>query len=195
MGVIQNAMNQLLGTASIAARLSPSYETKQKLYESKQNMKRYKKQAAAIQSKTGVITQEEATIAEKLGTNIVEESAKRFELDPTSENLAKHEQNVKAAQQQKQEYGKALSSPQGETWVTPADPDEIRIEQANLKAAQKSAVKQKAKRNFKDYLKNIEIQGGGKVGDLPPQLQEKIAAQYSKEKRKSIMDSMDKEKK
>ena len=45
-----------------------------------------------------------------------------------------------------------------------------------------------------NYLKKIEIQGGGKVGDLPEPIQKKIAVQYSKEKRKSIMDSMDKEK-
>lgn len=185
----------MIGTVGIAARLSPDYEIKQELYKSKQSMDRSKKQAMAIEAKTGDVTKAEADVASKIRTNILEESARRFELDPTSENLAKHEQNVKAAEMQKQAYEKELASPQGQTSIIPADPDEIRIEQANIKAAQKSANKQTTKRNFMNYLKNIQIQSGGKVGDLPESIQKKIAAQYSKKERKSIMDSMDKEKK
>lgn len=31
MGVIQNAINQMIGTTAIAARLAPGYETRQEL--------------------------------------------------------------------------------------------------------------------------------------------------------------------
>lgn len=45
MGIIQNAINQTIGTVGVAARLSPEYEQKQKEYEKKQSLKSLNKQA------------------------------------------------------------------------------------------------------------------------------------------------------
>lgn len=185
MGVIQNAINQMIGTASIAARLSPGYETKQELYK----LAKQEKALSSQQKSLPLVDYEELdkgeTIAAKQHKEILEKQAKisqrQFELNPTKESMRKA-------------FFARSGAGEGPLFTLPADPDEIRQEQANIKAAQKSEAKQKTRRNFMNYLKNIEIQGGGKVGDLPEPMQKKIAAQYSQAKRKSIMDSMDKEK-
>ena len=185
MGVIQNAMNQLLGTASIAARLSPNYETKQELHKLGKQEKALGLQQKSLPTISADEFNEGKTIAAKQHKEIlqkqVEVAQRQFELEPTKESMRK----VSLARS---------GAGEGPLFTLPTDRDEIRQEQANIKAAQKSETKQKTKRNFMNYLKNIEVQGGGKVGDLPEPIQKKIAAQYSKEKRKYIMDSMDKEK-
>ncbi len=185
MGVIQNAMNQLLGTASIAARLSPNYETKQELHKLGKQEKALSLQQGSLPLVDYDELNEGKTIAAKQHKEVLEKQAevaqRQFELNPTKESM------------RKASFARSGAG-EGPLFTLPADPDEIRMEQANLKAAQKSETKQKTRRNFMNYLKNIEIQGGGKVGDLPEPMQKKIAAQYSQAKRKSIMDSMDKEK-
>lgn len=190
MGIIQNALNQTINTVGIAARLSPGYETKQELYKTKKEMSGYKKLAKTIEAKQGPVTQAEANIATNLGTSIELASAKRLALDPTEKNLAAYEQNVKAAEEQKKAYEKALGP-----IVTPADPDEILQEQAMLKAAQQQENKKTQKRNFKDYLGKLESSLGGAVGDLPANVQKEIAKQYTSSQRKELMDKIDKESK
>lgn len=179
MGIIQNAINQMIGTVGIAARLSPGFETKQELYKLGKQEKNLSMQQEALEPINYNEVKEGKTINAQQHHEVLKKQAevaqKQFELAPTKESMRKATVARNAARQ--------------------ADPNEIRMKQANIKAAQKSEAKQKTKRNFMNYLKNIEIQGGGKVGDLPQPIQKKIAAQYSKEKRKFIMDSMDKEKK
>ena len=59
------------------------------------------------------------------------------------------------------------------------------IKQQEAKIAQR--------RNFMSYLAQQSTSLGGTVGDLPIQLQEKIASQYSKSQRRTMMNRMDKE--
>lgn len=173
MGVIQNAMNQMLGIASAVARLSPNYETNQELHKLGKQEKALSLQQKLLPTISPDEVNKGKTIAAKQHKEILEKQAevaqRQFELKPTKESM------IKAS-------------------LARYSADEIRQKQSNIKAAQKSETKQKTRRNFMNYLKNIEIQGVGKVGELPQPIQKKIAAQYSKEKRKYIMDSIDKEK-
>ena len=41
MGILQNAVNQIFGTAAIATKLSPEFETKQKEFKAKQDLKSF----------------------------------------------------------------------------------------------------------------------------------------------------------
>lgn len=186
MGVIQNAINQMIGTAGLAARLSPGYDTRQELHQLSKQEKALSLQKKALPN----ISPEEYEAGESVHARQIQEltskqadvAQRQFELKPSKENMRK--------------AAFARSTVTNEPLMTfQADPDEIRMEQANLKAAQKSETRQKTRRNFMDYLRNIEIQGGGKVGDLPQSIQKKIAAQYPKKDRQSIMNQMDKEKK
>lgn len=182
MGVIQNAINQMLGTVGVAARLSPGYETRQELHKLRKQEKALNLQQEALPSIDGDEMEEGRTIAAKQHKELLEKQAdvaqRQFELKPTKENMRK---------------ATFARSGAGEDplFVIPADPEEIMMEQANMKAAEKSTTRQTQKRNFMNYLKNIEIQGGGTVGDLPPHLQKVIAKQYTKSERKQLMDKGD----
>lgn len=179
MGVIQSAINQALGTAGIVARLSPEYETKQELYKL-----RKEEQVLSKQSEAAKLVGKEATDPDLI-RNIgdvkereMELAKKKFQLDPTEENF-------QATVQKQQSY---RSFNKYEELM-------MRQQEAMQNVANKQDAKQTQRRNFMDYLKNIELQGGGKVGELPPKMQQVIAKQYSKQERKSIMDLQDKEKK
>lgn len=170
MGVIQNALNQMVGTIGVAARLDPNFEKRAELADIKNKMAGYKKQAGAIQNLQGDITKEEAQIAGNLASNITTASERRLELDPTGTNLERHKQNLKAAEELKTAYSEAMK-----------------------KVASKQDTQKTQKRNFKDYLRRLEIAGGGTVGELPKHAQNAIAKQYSRKERKELMDRMDSE--
>lgn len=74
-----------------------------------------------------------------------------------------------------------------------------RMEKANLKSLEIQKAKLKAKdnisnkrRSFKDYLNKMPTSLGGKVGDLPIDIQKTIAKKFNKYQRKKIMDIEDK---
>lgn len=69
-----------------------------------------------------------------------------------------------------------------------------RQNEQTAKVAEIQEAKKTQKRNFMDYLKNLEVQGGGTVGQLPPKVQESIAKQYSTSEKEKLMDTIDKEK-
>lgn len=142
MGVIQNAINQMLGTVGLAARLSPDYETKQELH------KLGKKETAISmqQESLGPIDYEEfeegKTIAAKQHHEILEKQAevaqKQFELEPNKESMKK------AA------FARSAAG-QGPLMTFKADPEEIMMEQANIEAAQKAERKLKQTKNRKSF--------------------------------------------
>lgn len=98
MGAIQNAINQTLGTAAIAGRLSPGLEKQQELRDIKKAMAGYKKQANTLDSEAAgkPLSDEILNLDESLGRNIVEKSQRRFELDPSKENYDKLQNNINA---------------------------------------------------------------------------------------------------
>lgn len=69
-----------------------------------------------------------------------------------------------------------------------------RQEEAIKKVKENQAAQKKQRRNFKEYLKQQPIAGGGNVGQLPPTVINALAKQYTPSQRKKLMDTMDKEK-
>lgn len=72
----------------------------------------------------------------------------------------------------------------------------LKQEEAMKKAEevkQAKATQKTKRRNFMNYLKNEPTSLGGTVGELPVEVQKKIAAQYTKSQRKALMDRVDKE--
>lgn len=82
MGIIQNAINQTLGTAAIAARLSPLAEKQ----ADKQALKKLKKEGQALESLQEGTDFSEATVETltKEQTDVAKNIAK---LEPTKENF------------------------------------------------------------------------------------------------------------
>lgn len=70
---------------------------------------------------------------------------------------------------------------------------EERQEMAMKKTSEQAEAKKKQRRNFRTYLAQQPTSLGGTVGDLSPDLQKKIASQYSRSDRKRMMDQMDRE--
>lgn len=66
-------------------------------------------------------------------------------------------------------------------------------EQAQAKTKQVQKAKTKQRRNFMEYLSKMPTNWGGTVGDLAPDLQKKIAQNFNKNQRKTIMNRMDRE--
>lgn len=178
MGVIQNAINQMLGTVGIAARLSPEYETKQELYKLGKEKQLLNKQSEATKLVGKEVT--DPDLIRNIGDikkREMELSKKKFQLDPRVENF-------RTAVQKQKSY---RSFNKYEELM-------VRHQEAMQKVANKQDVKQKQKRNFMSYLKEQPTNLGGKIGDLPIAMQKTIAKQYSKQDRKKLMDTIDREK-
>lgn len=80
-----------------------------------------------------------------------------------------------------------------------AEKEQARVstqEQAAAKARQSASdaisMKKKQRRNFMEYLAK-QPSNLGKIGNLDPQLQKKIAQQYTPTMRRKLMDTVDKE--
>lgn len=183
MGVIQNAINQVLGTAGIAARLSPEYETKQELYRLGKKESALSMQRKALGPIDVDELEEGKTIQAKQHHEILEKEAevaqRQFELKPTKES------------RKKATFARSAAG-QGPIATFKADPEEI-MQEAMQKVATKQEAQLKQRRNFMNYLKTQPTSFGGTVGDLPMNVQKEIAKGYSKTERKNLMDMMDKE--
>ena len=179
MGVIQNAINQTLGTAAIAARLLPEYETKQELYKLGKQEHVLSKQSDAAK-----LVGKEATDPDlirnvgEIKEREMELSKKKFQLDPTEENF-------QAAVKKQQSYRSFNKY------------EELMMKQQEAldKANGISNAKKAQKRNFMSYLKEQPTSLGGTVGELPLSIQKQLAKQYSPAQRKQLMDTMDRESK
>ena len=71
--------------------------------------------------------------------------------------------------------------------------DVPKLEAAQQRVTQQQASMSSQRRNFMDYLAKQTSSLGGKVGDLPKNLQKQIASQYTKSQRTAMMDRMDKQ--
>lgn len=193
MGVIQNAINQTLGTVGIAARLSPEYETKQELHKLGKQETALSVQQETLRPIDYDELEEGRTIGAQQYKEILEKQAevaqRQFELNPTKESMRK------AA------FARSAAG-QGPLMSFKADPEEIMMEQEELrqqeamdKVGKKQGAQLRQKRKFKDYLSKLETSLGGTVGDLPEKLQKQILKSYSPQQRRQIMNQMDKEKK
>lgn len=142
---------------------------------------------------------------EKLG----EATKAKYEARPTEENAQELlKENTKAqknksilgqAEQRKIEREEEDANYEG--WLNLVNEDsqyvpndESRAEQAINRAATQQKTRKKRRDFIRDYLSQMQTNMGGKVGDMAPELQKKIAANYSPKERQRIMNQQDKEK-
>ena len=95
MGIIQNAINQTLGTAGIAARLSPRLAKKQEL-------RTLKKESAALESLQEGTDYAEATV-ETITREQTEVAKNIAKLEPTKENVKAYVDYAESLEAMKQE--------------------------------------------------------------------------------------------
>lgn len=100
-------------------------------------------------------------------------------------NVAKS--SIKASNKEKEKKAKAKEKE--------AKALEKKQNQAMSKVANKQDAAQTQRRNFMNYLKDMPSSIGGKVGEMPIEIQKQIAKTYSATERKAIMDNADLQKK
>lgn len=144
MGVIQSSINQMLGTAGIAARLSPGYEKRQKLHELKQEEKVLNQQGASAKL-IGKDAKDPDTLR-SLG-NIKERqmdlASQQFQLNPNEESFNKMIQ-LQKSYRSFNNYEALMQ----------------RQQEALRKVAEKQEAQLHQKRNFLSYLGRQPISGG-----------------------------------
>lgn len=72
-------------------------------------------------------------------------------------------------------------------------PQAAAADKAKQSSANEMTAKQTQRRNFMEYLKKEPTSLGGTVGEFEPDVQKKIANNYSKSQRKKLMDMRDAE--
>lgn len=187
MGVIQSSINQMSNTAAIAGGLLANSPAGQRFAE-KQRLNREEKRIQKTQQKniqSNASPEDKASAAYETAEQQVAIAEKQAELNPTPENQAR-------LQRAKDFVNEAATDEM--VGVGPSPQEQAAIQ---AKTSKDNAIKAKRaqKRNFMDYLGKLDTNLGGKVGELHPAIQKQIAAQYSKNERKKLMNQMDKEEK
>lgn len=67
--------------------------------------------------------------------------------------------------------------------------------QENAKAREEQTKVMRKRRDFMKYLKDVELGGGIKVGDLGVDAQKQVASGYTKSQKTKLMDEVDKRRK
>lgn len=96
---------------------------------------------------------------------------------------------------EREQAEKTAIKKQTATAAKQVSPQEMAAQTAMQSASNEQTAKKNQKRKFSEYLAKMPISIGketGKVGDMPPEIQKKIASTYSNSQRKKIMDAMDK---
>lgn len=216
-GPIQSGINNILNMGAAAATLSGAVAERRETDKLNQMIDTARAKSKSLSEtvkdpKTSQIDRDVAieTVGE-LDKKIQGARDRIFDINPTEENLdsimegkkkALNNQNfiqranydiseVEAEAARQADFQEEMNQ-QMEQGYTPND--EARAEQANNRAATQQATKKKRRNFMRDYLSQMQTNMGGKVGDMAPELQKKIAANYSPKERQRIMNQKDKEK-
>ena len=187
---IQGSINSIVntaGAASAVAMLNPAIRDR---LETKAELKRLDKQEAQLTKQFEQLPKPspgeiaEGTVSREMEKDLLQRlsdvKGKRFELNPTERNYGDFALHKSATE------GKPLAILRGTE-------DDLRADQAMEQMEGKKSAKQNRRNFIKDYLAKQTSSLGGKVGDLPKNLQKQIASQYTKSQRTAMMDRMDKQ--
>ena len=210
-GSIQSDINQALGTLGVLAQLSPQLkehaENMAETRKIKNEEKALKEQGEAMASSKSSIRPE---IEEDINNRTRELAKRKFELNPSAETYSEyakqiprklppedpediHREKMAGVQDEARreaEYNYAYNEAYNQEFSR-LD----KMSQAMSRVDRQSEAK-RTQRNFvRDYLSKMPMLGEtvGSIDARNPGFAKKIAAQYSKSQRKTIMDQMDKE--
>lgn len=215
MGTIQAGINQLIGLAAIGGKFyadSPAGMKAAELRDIKSSNARLEKDISKIDDRGyGPGANAETTAAHQAKNKIEERIAsnleRKAELDPTLQNIktsvqardaylsriGKEEEDLELYKMYgEDENADRIASEQDapSQWITP-DRAQAKMAKKGINQARQRATYRK----FMDYLRDEPVSLGGTVGDYPPEMQKKIAANYSSSQRKKLMDMKDAQRK
>lgn len=209
MGMIQQSINNAINTASIMTALYAHSPTGQAAAENKRLNKIQKVGEKAVEdlkaqnptSSEDILKQKQQL--EELQKYKQDSLKKQFELNPTKKGYDKlteaREKGEKNMDIMNERYNAAAEeeSRQADFEEQMGNQETDYAQQAAAKtdaARNARSVQKKARRNFMDYLKNMETNLGGTVGGLPKDAQKQIAKNYSSSERRKIMNEADRQK-
>lgn len=166
----QGSVNQVLGTIGALDAISGAAAERREVKRLDKRIEAYEGAESAIARLPGV--QQEGTAAsnqlQEVGKERLEAMKKRFELDPTEEG----------ARDLIQERSGILQEP---LVRIPADPDEIRAEQAMAEAEAKQEAMRKNMERRRQHIMNMRTSLGGRVGDFKEPLRSMVIDEYMKQ--------------
>ena len=181
-GTIQGDINQALGTVGVLAQLSPDLRQRA---ETKRELRSISKSEPVLEEQVnqslkplvkGKYQEAESIVAKDNLKNLEDTRKRKYELDPSKENYDSYLSALRA----KSFYGSML---------------DIKREKAMSNATSIAESKKNQRRNFMDYISKMPMLGEtvGSIDARNPGFAKKIASQYTKSQRKTMMDRMDKE--
>lgn len=191
MGIIQNSINQLIGSSALLSQLPSGQALAErqkwkgdwkKLESTEERLGLTAKNAEGHHEVQPVNSPEQAKLAERAmdyRQQFLNQATAQGGRNISPEALTSQQHNMEKIEG----YRGALNT-FGERQVS--------MEQANAHSDQIAQRQATQKRNFMDYLRDTDS-SLGRIGDLPDHLQKQIAAQYTPGMRKKLMNSMDKE--
>ena len=187
----QQSVNQALSTAGALAGLSG---IPQKKAAEKAEIEKEKSKQEALEEKEKVLSEQAHIAARAKYVNNPGSIQYKIYKDITRERAEMARQQFERNPSNKTYYKySALRTMAYESPFRTLHDDENKQALAMDRMIKQQDAKRTQKRNFMSYLAQQSTSLGGTVGDLPMQLQEQIASQYSKSQRKTMMDRMDKE--
>ena len=176
----QGAINQVLGMAGAFKKIDDAKPAspeevaearKQQELESLDRKSKVLEQAAEVAGK-GLQADVEGTVANLTSKDIAKEQTevarRQFELDPTQERYKNYSLLRSAG------YDAPLMK-------LPADPDEIRAEQAMAEAEAKQEAMRKNLERRRQHIMNMRTSLGGRVGDFKEPLRSMVIDEYMKQ--------------
>lgn len=208
-GSIQGNINQALGTLGALATFSPQLQEHAENMAEKRKIKKEEKvlneQIEAGLSNGNALNPQ---VEEDITKRSLDLARRKFELNPSEKTYKEyamqipgepikedpeiiHQEEMEAIPdlaRRNAEYNFAYQQAYGK------EMDNLEAQQqAMSRMDRQKEAKKTLRRNFMEYLAKQPTSLGGKVGDLPTDLQEKIASQYSESQRRTMMNRMDKE--
>lgn len=209
-GTIQGNINQALGTLGVLAQLSPQLKEHAENMAEKRKIKNEEKALKEQGEAMASSSSKRPEIEEDINNRTRELAKRKFELNPSAETYSEyakqiprklppedpediHREKMAGVQDEarreaeynyayKQAYSKEMSNLEMQ-------------QQAMDKMSRQTEAKKIQRRNFMDYISKMPMLGEtvGSIDARNPGFAKKIASQYNKSQRKSLMDQMDKE--
>lgn len=178
MASIQGSINQLIGTAAFLTNTNPTLKARAESRAREAKLKHADiNLQQALNATRSQTTKEAASISKDIMARQKVIAERRFFNRPNKET-----------------YNRLLSLMSEETPErSSTTPQRIAAHTAESHMMAAVEAKRAQRREFMAYLKMQPVGWGGTIGDLDLGLQKQIAAQYSDEERKALMDKMDKE--
>lgn len=209
----QASINQALSVAAMLTGMNPNLRA---AAEHRQKVSKLSKQAETMEEAFKTYAEQGQAIPQALHDEYASIKNELFKISPSEETLKDYKearvgttehmketsrdavledpeviaQEIFEARQREKEINDLVAQYEAAA-AKPASPAEAAATKAQEATQAAQNERRSGRRKFSDYLASEPTSLGGKVGDLPKEMQQEIAKQYTKSQRKALMDRKD----